>query len=99
MGVGHVPQEPVRAEGARPVVQGRERGGAPAHGPQPVDRSRQARGRFGEDEAARWYAKAGYLVLDRNWRCDIGELDLVLSRAGIVVFCEVKARASDRYGP
>ena len=43
--------------------------------------------------------KAGYIVLARNWRCDIGELDLVVGRDGTLVFCEVKARASERYGP
>ena len=47
----------------------------------------------------RWYARHGYALLDRNWRCPTGELDLVLERDGVVVFCEVKARASDRYGP
>lgn len=46
----------------------------------------------------RWYRRAGYEVLDRNWRCEHGELDLVLAAPGLVVFCEVKARASDRYG-
>ena len=38
-------------------------------------------------------------MLDRNWRCDSGELDLVVTRDGLVVFCEVKARASERFGP
>ncbi len=38
-------------------------------------------------------------MLDRNWSCATGELDLVVERDGTVVFCEVKARASDRYGP
>jgi putative endonuclease len=37
-------------------------------------------------------------VLDRNWRCQAGEIDLVVAAAGTVVFVEVKARASDRYG-
>lgn len=38
-------------------------------------------------------------MLDRNWRCSIGELDLVVGREGLVVFVEVKARADDRFGP
>ena len=56
------------------------------------------RGRFGEDEAARWYGRHGYEVLARNWRCAAGELDLVLGRPALVVFCEVKARASSEFG-
>ena len=39
-------------------------------------------------------------MLARNWSCDIGEIDLVLRAPdGTIVVCEVKARASDRYGP
>ena len=37
-------------------------------------------------------------MLDRNWRCDVGELDLVVCIERTVVFVEVKARASDAYG-
>lgn len=37
-------------------------------------------------------------MLDRNWRTSVGELDLVVSTDSIVVFVEVKARASDRFG-
>jgi putative endonuclease len=40
----------------------------------------------------------GYEVVARNWRCIAGEIDLVLTRPGEVVFCEVKARASERFG-
>jgi putative endonuclease len=62
----------------------------------------QARGRFGENEAARWYARRGYLVIARNWRCSAGEVDLILQlpgpHGGVVVFCEVKARASAAFG-
>lgn len=48
--------------------------------------------------AAEWYLARGYEVLDRNWRCREGELDLVLRRARTVVFCEVKTRTSDAFG-
>jgi putative endonuclease len=34
----------------------------------------------------------------RNWRCADGEIDLIVHRDGLVVFVEVKARATDRYG-
>jgi putative endonuclease len=37
-------------------------------------------------------------VLDRNWRCAEGELDLVLKSKDSIVFCEVKARRTDAYG-
>ncbi len=37
-------------------------------------------------------------MLDRNWRCPEGELDVVVGRDGTVVFCEVKARFDESYG-
>ena len=40
----------------------------------------------------------GYTVLARNWRCPHGEVDLVVGLPGLVVFCEVKARASNAFG-
>jgi putative endonuclease len=61
--------------------------------------SNQARGRWGEQQAAGWYERRGGVVLDRNWRCDRGELDLVVWLDGTVVFAEVKARSSERFGP
>lgn len=60
--------------------------------------ARIATGRLGEDAAERWYAGRGYRLLARNWRCRIGELDLVLIRGDTVVVCEVKARRGNRYG-
>src|SRR4051812_50184293 len=103
MGVGHVPKDPVRAEGAGADVQGRQRRRAAvdrAVTPSLVTKSlaNQARGRWGEDLAARWYASQGYEVVDRNWRSPTGEIDLVVCRGSVVVFCEIKTRASDRYG-
>ena len=62
--------------------------------------ARQAAGRDGEERAARWYVDHGYRVVARNWRCAEGEIDLVcVDGAGTtIVFCEVKARSSARFG-
>lgn len=61
-------------------------------------RSNLALGRWGELQAATWYERRGCVVVDRNWRCDRGELDLVVLDGETVVFVEVKARSSDRFG-
>jgi putative endonuclease len=55
-------------------------------------------GAQGEQLAADWYTARGYVVVARNWRCDEGELDVVVARPGELVFCEVKTRSSDRFG-
>jgi putative endonuclease len=55
-------------------------------------------GRSGEDLAATYYRRRGYRVLDRNYRCRGGEIDVVLQRGGVIVFCEVKTRSTDRFG-
>ncbi len=52
----------------------------------------------GEDAAAAWYLSDGYEILDRNWRCRDGELDLIAAGEGCLVFCEVKSRSSSAYG-
>ena len=64
----------------------------------PVDRRRLDLGARGEELAVAWYTARGYAVLARNWRCREGELDLVASRGGCVVFCEVKTRTGTAFG-
>lgn len=59
---------------------------------------RRALGDSGEDLVATWYAERGYRVLDRNWRCRDGEIDLVIARGGLVGFCEVKTRRGNTFG-
>lgn len=60
---------------------------------------RQATGRWGEAQTARWYEGQGYTVLARNWRVPGGELDLIVARGREIVFCEVKSRSSTAFGP
>ncbi|MDP3711422.1 MAG: YraN family protein [Mycobacteriales bacterium] len=56
-------------------------------------------GRYGEDLAAQHLEGSGYTLLDRNWRCARGELDLVaLAPDGTVCFVEVKTRTGTGYG-
>ena len=52
----------------------------------------------GEEAAAAWYEARGFEMLDRNWRCREGELDLVLAKRTTIVFCEVKTRRGNAYG-
>jgi putative endonuclease len=62
------------------------------------DLGNKALGAYGEARAARWYEAHGYRVLERNWRCRDGEIDLIVALASTVVFCEVKTRRSEAYG-
>lgn len=59
---------------------------------------RRALGAAGEDAVAGWYTAAGYEVVDRNWRCRDGEIDLVVAHDGVLAFCEVKTRSSGAFG-
>jgi putative endonuclease len=59
---------------------------------------RQAMGRYGEDVAERHLVDQGMVVLDRNWRCSEGEIDLVLRDGPVLVVAEVKTRYDDTFG-
>ncbi|HEX3425898.1 MAG TPA: YraN family protein [Acidimicrobiales bacterium] len=99
--MGHVPPRPVRLVGAGRDVQGCQRRGAPREGAVAItahDTDRRSLGAAGEAAAAAWYEARGYEVVARNWRCRDGELDLVLRRGRMFVFCEVKSRTTDAFG-
>ena len=49
-------------------------------------------GNFGEDMAARYLQRKGYRIVDRNFSCRLGEVDIVAQKSGYVVFVEVKLR-------
>ena len=57
----------------------------------------QALGRYGEDAAARHLAAAGLTVLERNWRCRAGELDIVALDGDTLAVCEVKTRTANGF--
>ncbi len=63
-----------------------------------MTQARRALGATGEDAVAAWYVDHGYEIVDRNWRCRAGELDLIVRRGRTFVFCEVKTRSSDAFG-
>jgi putative endonuclease len=58
----------------------------------------RAVGDYGEQVACTHLERQGYEVLDRNWRCEYGELDVVARLGSTLVFCEVKTRRSRRFG-
>jgi putative endonuclease len=61
-------------------------------------RARDRVWRDGERAAWEAYRGRGYRLVARNWHSSLGELDLVVARGDVLVFCEVKARSSLRLG-
>ena len=59
---------------------------------------RQSLGRRGEDVAAQEIADRGYHILERNWRCKAGEIDLIADHDGVRVFIEVRTRSGSAFG-
>jgi putative endonuclease len=59
---------------------------------------RVALGAYGERVAVRALTEAGLHVLDRNWRCREGELDVIARDGDALVFCEVKTRTGTGFG-
>jgi len=68
----------------------------------PKTESKQQVGVRGEDLACAELERQGMQVLERNWRCRLGEIDIVAAEAGanglILVFCEVKCRSGLGFG-
>ncbi|WP_136611342.1 YraN family protein [Sinomonas albida] len=61
-------------------------------------RAKDRLGQRGERLAEDYLRAAGAVILDRNWRCKEGELDLVALDGGVLVAVEVKTRSSWAYG-
>jgi putative endonuclease len=61
-------------------------------------RAQDGLGRYGENVAASHLVAAGLTILERNWRCDIGEIDIVARDGDVLVVCEVKTRSGVGFG-
>lgn len=57
--------------------------------------TRQQKGKIGEEEACRWLKEQDYCILQRNWRCRSGEVDIIASREDLLIFIEVRSRSSN----
>ena len=55
-------------------------------------------GKFGEFLAERFLRQKGYRILERNFKCRLGEIDLVAKEGGELVFVEVKSRSGAAFG-
>ena len=58
---------------------------------------RKGVGSWGEAQAAKYLKKHGYRILERNYSCRFGEIDLIVSDRRFLVFVEVKLRKSDAF--
>ncbi|BFT73091.1 YraN family protein [Paenibacillus sp. P36] len=66
---------------------------------EPGKDNRKQLGKLGEDAAEALLISKDYRILERNWRCRTGELDIVAEQAGTLVFIEVRTRRSTgRFG-
>ncbi|GAB6180625.1 YraN family protein [Desulfotomaculum defluvii] len=60
---------------------------------------RKALGKKGEEEACKFIHKLGYRLLERNYRCKLGELDIIAwDPIGMLVFLEVRSRSGNSFG-
>lgn len=59
---------------------------------------RQIQGQAGEDQALEHLQQNGLTLIERNFRCKGGEIDLIMQQRDTLVFVEVRKRADNRHG-
>ena len=64
-----------------------------------MSEQRRTVGEAGEEAAVQYLLWQGYSILQRNYRCRFGEIDLTARDGGTLAFIEVKTRRSQRFGP
>jgi len=62
-------------------------------------REKKALGKKGEELALRFLKKRGYQIIERNYVCKMGEMDIIAREKDILAFIEVKTRTSTTFGP
>lgn len=55
-------------------------------------------GKMGEETACRFLLKKGYVIVERNFKCRMGEIDIIAKKENSIVFVEVKTRNGDMFG-
>jgi putative endonuclease len=63
-----------------------------------MTKERISTGKLGEDIAVSHLVAAGYQIVERNFRCPLGEIDIVARDRGTLVFVEVRSRRTDNFG-
>lgn len=63
-----------------------------------METNKRTIGQAGEDVACRYLEKANYKILERNFRCRSGEIDIIALDGDYIVFIEVKYRKNNSYG-
>ena len=58
---------------------------------------RRGIGAWGETQAAKYLKKKGFRIIERNWSCRLGEIDLIAADRDCLAFVEVKLRKSDAF--
>jgi putative endonuclease len=65
----------------------------------PKDDDRKSLGAYGEDLAGAYLRKQKYTIVETNYRCRSGEVDIIAKDGAVLVFIEVKTRRTSTYGP
>lgn len=63
-----------------------------------MGREKKLLGQYGEEQATELLRSKGYTILERNYRCRFGEVDIIARRGEEVVFVEVRTRTSASFG-
>ena len=64
----------------------------------PLNDGRRHTGESGESIAVKFLKKNGYKIIERNYRCNLGEIDIIARDGRVLAFIEVKARRTDEFG-